>query len=116
MIGDIEARLDELEDIITTVCSIFQVGEQFKYAGTQLKRIDKWVSKVNDRRMAQGGRPIKVGDKVDKMRGYSFPGIVVSIFQTAAGCVRVVVEADVQKGDPFFGMLHIYSLDQLRLR
>lgn len=49
----------------------------------------------------------KVGDKVDKATGYTFPGTVVSVFQTMAGKNRVVVEMDVH------GLLHIFNEDGL---
>lgn len=54
----------------------------------------------------------KVGDKVEKVSGYKWPGVVVSVFDTLAGERRVVVECtapDVK------GALHIYNEGQLRL-
>lgn len=53
--------------------------------------------------------PLGVGDHVEKPRGYKFPGVVRSVFTTAAGYVRVVVEMN---GDS--GLLHIFSLDQVQ--
>ena len=50
----------------------------------------------------------KVGDKVDKVSGYSFPGTVVSVFITTTGKVRLVVEMD------NFGLLHIFNEDNLK--
>ncbi len=55
----------------------------------------------------------QIGDKVEKIKGYRFPGTVVSIFMTTAKELRLVVEAD---GDDFKGMLHIYNPEQLKLR
>jgi hypothetical protein len=52
----------------------------------------------------------KVGDKVYKPKGYKFPGIVVSVFETTTREVRVVVELEDN------GMLHIFSESQLELR
>lgn len=49
----------------------------------------------------------KVGDKVDKAKGYSFPGTVVSVFENTKGGVRLVVEMDT------FGLLHIFSEENL---
>jgi len=51
----------------------------------------------------------KVGDKVYKPKGYKFPGIVVSIFKTTEGNVRIVAE---MKDN---GMLHIFNESQLEL-
>ena len=52
----------------------------------------------------------KIGDKVYKPKGYKFPGIVVSVFKTTSGEVRVVAEMEDN------GMLHIFSETQLELR
>ena len=48
-----------------------------------------------------------VGDKVDKAKGYSFPGTVVSVFQNTSGGTRLVVEMDT------YGLLHIFSEENL---
>lgn len=50
----------------------------------------------------------KVGDKVNKITGYSFPGTVVSVFTTTAGKIRLVVEMD------NYGLLHIFNEDGLK--
>jgi len=50
----------------------------------------------------------KVGDKVDKITGYNFPGTVVSVFTTTTGKIRLVVEMD------NFGLLHIFNEEGLR--
>ena len=49
----------------------------------------------------------KVGDKVNKVSGYSFPGTVVSVFTTTTGKIRLVVEMD------NYGLLHIFNEDGL---
>lgn len=49
----------------------------------------------------------KVGDRVDKLTGYKFPGTVVSVFYTTTGKVRLVVEMD------NYGLLHIFSEEGL---
>lgn len=51
----------------------------------------------------------KVGDKIYKPKGYKFPGIVVSVFQTTSGETRIVAELENN------GMLHIFSESQLEL-
>lgn len=50
----------------------------------------------------------KVGDKVDKITGYSFPGTVVSVFKTTTDKIRLVVEMD------NFGLLHIFNEEGLK--
>ena len=54
--------------------------------------------------------PFKVGDQVHKKTGYLWPGIVVAIFLTTAGKVRVVVECTAAA---VAGALHIYSPEQI---
>ena len=50
----------------------------------------------------------KVGDRVYKLSGYTFPGIVVATFETLQGEHRVVVETTLS-----IGLLHIFNEDQL---
>jgi hypothetical protein len=52
----------------------------------------------------------KVGDKVEKVSGYKWPGVVVSVFDTLSGERRVVVECTVAE---ISGALHIYNEKQL---
>ena len=52
----------------------------------------------------------KVGDRVDKVKGYSFPGTVVSVFKNTKGDIRLVVEMDT------YGLLHIFNEDQLIIK
>lgn len=52
----------------------------------------------------------KIGDKVDKKIGYTFPGTVVSVFENLNGKIRLVVEMDIH------GLLHIFNEDQLKLK
>jgi hypothetical protein len=54
--------------------------------------------------------PFEVGDQVRKKTGYLWPGVIVAIFQTTAGKVRVVVECT---AEAVAGALHIYSLEQI---
>nr|AIA17023.1 Unknown Function [uncultured bacterium] len=49
----------------------------------------------------------KLGEKVNKVRGYKFPGTVVAVFATTKGDIRIVVEMD------GYGLLHIYNEEQL---
>jgi hypothetical protein len=52
----------------------------------------------------------KVGDRVRKRAGYRWPGVVVGVFETAAGKLRIVVECTVPE---VAGALHIYAPEQL---
>ena len=52
----------------------------------------------------------KKGDKVRKPKGYSFDGIVVSVFKNTNNEIRIVAELE---GN---GMLHIFSPSQLEAR
>lgn len=52
----------------------------------------------------------KVGDKVRKIKGYSFDGVIVSVFSNTKGETRLVAEMENN------GMLHIFNEDQLELR
>ena len=52
----------------------------------------------------------KVGDKIYKPKGYSFPGTVVSVFKTTKGKIRIVAELDNNE------ILHIFSESQLSHR
>jgi hypothetical protein len=54
---------------------------------------------------------LKVGDKVEKVSGYKWPGVVVSVFDTLSGERRVVVECTVSE---IAGALHIYNEKQLK--
>ena len=51
----------------------------------------------------------KTGDRVNKLKGYEFPGTVVSVFVTTAGETRLVVEMDI------YGLLHIFNPSQLKI-
>lgn len=51
-----------------------------------------------------------VGDKVQKVSGYTWPGVVVSVFKTLKGQTRIVVECTVPE---VAGALHIYNPEQL---
>jgi hypothetical protein len=57
-------------------------------------------------------RHFVVGDKVRKVKGYSWPGIVVSAFRTLSGQRRYVVECTTLE---VAGALHIYNAEQLEL-
>jgi hypothetical protein len=54
-----------------------------------------------------------IGDKVQKITGYKYPGIIVAIFFTTRKELRYVVEAD---HEDFRGMLHIFNQNQLESR
>jgi hypothetical protein len=55
---------------------------------------------------------VKVGDKVEKVVGYRWPGVVVAVFETTGGKVRYVVECTTPE---VAGALHIYNGEQLRV-
>jgi hypothetical protein len=52
----------------------------------------------------------RVGDKVRKVKGYEWPGVIVSCFETLDGKPRYVVECTVPEVK---GALHIYNSEQL---
>jgi hypothetical protein len=54
----------------------------------------------------------KIGDKVHKIKGYKWPGVIVSRFQTLDGFVRYVVECTVPE---VAGALHIYNGSEIEL-
>lgn len=51
-----------------------------------------------------------VGDRVRKVSGYKWPGVVVASFLTTSGARRLVVECTVPE---VAGALHIYAPEQL---
>jgi len=53
----------------------------------------------------------KIGDHVEKITGYRWPGVVVAVFYTTRGALRVVVECTVPE---VRGALHVYAPQQLR--
>jgi hypothetical protein len=55
---------------------------------------------------------MQIGDKVQKVKGYKWPGVVVAVFDTLAGKRRVVVECTVPE---VAGALHIYNEEQLEI-
>ena len=57
------------------------------------------------------GQDFAMGDRVEKVDGYLFPGIVKSAFKNEAGQWRYVVECTVPETK---GMLHIYNAKQLK--
>lgn len=63
--------------------------------------------------MKDDGQLLVEGDRVEKRRGYKFPGVVVSVFLTRGRERRLVVEAD---HPDFAGMLHIFKDDDLLAR
>jgi hypothetical protein len=53
---------------------------------------------------------LKIGDRVEKVKGYRWPGVVVAIFETTQGKRRYVVECTVPE---VAGALHIYAPEQI---
>lgn len=54
---------------------------------------------------------MKVGDQVEKVTGYRWPGVIIGVCTTLAGKTRYVVECTVPD---VAGALHIYSPDQIK--
>ena len=55
---------------------------------------------------------MKIGDKIKKITGYVFVGIIVSIFKNLSGEIRIVAELTTENGK---GMLHIFNENQLEV-
>ena len=55
---------------------------------------------------------MKTGDRVQKIKGYKWPGIIVADFTTLQGHRRLVVECT---SPDIAGALHIYNEDQLQV-
>lgn len=55
---------------------------------------------------------MQTGDRVQKVKGYKWPGVVVAVFDTLAGQRRVVVECTAPE---VAGALHIYNEQQLEV-
>jgi hypothetical protein len=53
---------------------------------------------------------LRIGDRIKKVSGYKYPGVVVSVFRNLKGEDRYVVECSVPE---VAGMLHIYNRNQL---
>lgn len=68
--------------------------------------IDRLVAKLkpvmSEQSLPKYGN-FRVGDKVDKVKGYSFPGVVVAVYQTLKGETRYVVELE------GYGLQHIFT-------
>ncbi len=59
------------------------------------------------------GMEYQQGDKVKKVKGYAYPGVVVSAFTNLNGDSRYVVECTAPDCK---GMLHIFNGEQLEMR
>ena len=53
---------------------------------------------------------LTIGDRVQKLHGYKWPGEVRSIFTNRHGEIRIVVECTVPEVS---GALHIYNINQV---
>lgn len=58
------------------------------------------------------GTDIREGHRVQKIKGYKWPGVVVSTFKTLSGEWRCVVECTTPEVQ---GALHIYNREQLEI-
>lgn len=54
---------------------------------------------------------MQIGDKVIKVKGYKWPGVIVADFLTTEGKRRLVVECT---AEAVAGALHIYAPSQIR--
>jgi hypothetical protein len=57
------------------------------------------------------GQAFARGDRVRKVKGYKFPGVVVAAFTTLEGHWRYVVQCT---AEDTAGILHIYNGEQLK--
>lgn len=55
---------------------------------------------------------MKPGDRVEKIKGYKWPGVILASFTTTRGEHRLVVECTVPE---VAGALHIYAPEQIRV-
>jgi hypothetical protein len=55
---------------------------------------------------------MKIGDEVEKIEGYKWPGVVVSVFHKLDGQVRIVVETT---SKDVAGALHIFRPESFRV-
>lgn len=55
----------------------------------------------------------ELGARVEKIKGYKWPGVVVAVFNNIEGELRYVVECTVPMVE---GALHIYAPEQLKRR
>jgi len=55
----------------------------------------------------------KIGDKVQKRKGYRFPGVIIGHFQKLDGSIRYAVECVAHEAE---GIIHIYSTKDLEER
>lgn len=61
----------------------------------------------DEKRYEKSDKSPKFNDRVDKAKGYKFPGTVVSFFRNLKGERRYVVEME------NYGLLHIFNEEQL---
>ena len=57
-----------------------------------------------------GEHDFEIGDHVEKVHGYQWPGEIRAIFTNRKGLTRVVVECTALEVS---GALHIFNLDQI---
>ena len=69
------------------------------------------MNKVRPDNMQPDIAPFNLGDRVEKISGYKWPGIVLASFSTTTGMHRLVVECT---APDVAGALHIYAPEQLR--
>ena len=104
------------------LCSLHAWRRKYGF-GTEIGVDDtrKWISVIQEKLLNEAayprrealtapGQDFAKGDRVRKVKGYKFPGVVVAAFTTLEGNWRYVVQCT---AEDTAGILHIYNAGQL---
>lgn len=104
------------------LCSLHAWRRKYGF-GTEIGVDDtrKWISVIQEKLVNEAAYPRREaltapgqafarGDRVRKVKGYKFPGVVVAAFTTLEGNWRYVVQCTREDTE---GILHIYNAGQL---
>ena len=104
------------------LCSLHAWRRKYGF-GTEIGVDDtrKWISVIQEKLLNEAayprrealtapGQAFAKGDRVRKVKGYKFPGVVVAAFTTLEGNWRYVVQCT---AEDTAGILHIYNAGQL---
>ena len=104
------------------LCSLHAWRRKYGF-GTEIGVDDtrKWISVIQEKLLNEAayprrealtapGQAFAEGDRVRKVKGYKFPGVVVAAFTTLEGNWRYVVQCTAEDSA---GILHIYNGEQL---